>query len=356
MHESSSPSIAESHLFRVIRNISIVHSALLLIFSSSLVGYGSWILVWATDLKIFDVILNYYYFSYAPPLMVACGLLCFILVAVGCCAACVDDVHLLLSTIILDLVGCVLLLSVGVCALLANKNLYSGLDDAMVVAVTKYYGINQDIQRNLELTRAIDNLQLQLGCCGVQGERNSSVSWFLYRHSSTWYRVHHRLDFGPPFVPDSCCVTKGQMGGILRREAARANFDELVNRNVCVGLSPVPSASGPVFTAPTASRPRLITQDNIYLNQQGCLTVASERFSRYTSALIGLGFAGGVYLAIGVIMGFVMLYELETRQVNKSAGLCGTASSVGSSKTFDSRATGDDSFPGTKDYPLSYRI
>ncbi|KAL7063929.1 hypothetical protein AAHC03_05007 [Spirometra sp. Aus1] len=97
MHESSSPSIAESHLFRVIRNIFIVHSALLLIISSSLVGYGSWILVWATDLKIFDVILNYYYFSYAPPLMVACGLLCFILVAVGCCAACVEDVHLLLS-------------------------------------------------------------------------------------------------------------------------------------------------------------------------------------------------------------------------------------------------------------------
>ncbi|KAL7063924.1 hypothetical protein AAHC03_05008 [Spirometra sp. Aus1] len=146
------------------------------------------------------------------------------------------------------------------------------------------------------------------------------------------------------------------MGGILRREAARANFDELVNRNVCVGLSPVPFASGPVFTAPIASRPRLITQDNIYLNQQGCLTVASERFSRYTSALVGLGFAGSVYLAIGVIMGFVMLYELETRQMNKSAGGWGTASYVDSSKTFDSRATGDDSFPGTTDFPLSYRI
>ncbi|VDN10392.1 unnamed protein product [Dibothriocephalus latus] len=331
MFENFPSSVTESRLIRIVRNISIAHSTLLLILSSGLVGYGSWILVWANDLKTFDVILNYYYLSYAPPLMVACGLLCFILVVVGCCSVCVEDVHLLLS-------------------------LYSGLDDAMFVAITKYYGINQDIERNRELTTAVDNLQLQLGCCGVQGERNSSLSWFLYQHSSAWYRVRHKFDYGPPFVPNSCCVTKGQVGGILRREAARANFDEIVNRNVCVGLAPVPFASRAIFTAPTASRPRFITQDNIYLNQQGCLTVASERLYRYTSVLVGLGFAGSVYLAIGVVLGFVMLYELETHRTHNSANPPGTPSSSGCSKKFDSRATGDDEFSGTKVYPISCRI
>ncbi|KAF7258469.1 hypothetical protein EG68_04501 [Paragonimus skrjabini miyazakii] len=270
-------------------------------------------LLWANEYALFEYITQTSYYTSGRILLLTTSLLAASSALFGCCIINTESSKLLLTHTVL--ITFLLAMSFGttVCGFYLLNEVRFDLHKSLTTGITKYYGINQFVERNIQLTHVIDEIQLTFRCCGVSGERNSETSWYMYRNQSSWYYIKNEnvTTDSPPFVPESCCAYDSEWNNLRALEEAKTNFGNILDREACVGLKKLSSNE---IIAPRAVMPRNVTRTNRYLHERGCLTVVYSDFKHYALLLAGFGLGGCIFMLIGFVLSSLLLWRIEYEQ------------------------------------------
>ncbi|CAH8561304.1 unnamed protein product [Heterobilharzia americana] len=235
-----------------------------------LVGLACWLLIWTIKFSEFETIMKTYYFSSGKLLLLISSIFGAVVVVFAYCIVNVESPTLLLIHLICNFILIAAFLSVSVCGFLLMVQLDDDLSTKFTLAITKYYGINMSLRRNVDLTKTVDEIQFKFKCCGTYGEQSSNFSWYIYRGSSAWFYVTQVQDskFPRQYVPESCCVLKDNYFELNSFSELQMKNDGFLNRDICVGYQ---SLSARDDTAPRIDNPGYITRSNTYLYERGVL-------------------------------------------------------------------------------------
>nr|CAH8849741.1 unnamed protein product [Trichobilharzia regenti] len=158
-------------------------------------------------------------------------------------------------------------LSVSVCGYMLLLQLENELPTKFTLALTKYYGVNMSLRRNVDITMTVDEIQFKFKCCGTYGQQSSNSSWYIYRKSSVWYLVTQEKASKSQlqYVPESCCVLKDKYFEFNSFTELQLKSDVFLDREICVGYK---SLSARDDIAPRIDNPGYITRSNAYLHEQ----------------------------------------------------------------------------------------
>lgn len=128
-------------------------------------------------------------FKSAANILIAAGALVMIIGAIGCCGVMKENKWLLLLYSFLVLMIFILEIASGIMAYAQRDEVISKIESMVNSAITKDYGQTN----HKKLTKAIDNAQQDLKCCGVSGPSD----W----KNSSWYKNSGKSES----YPESCC-------------------------------------------------------------------------------------------------------------------------------------------------------
>ncbi|XP_059153744.1 tetraspanin-7-like [Physella acuta] len=127
----------------------------------------------------------------APYVLIGVGAVIVLIGSLGCC--CTIKGHSLLLYMFCGFLFVVFVveLSAGIALLVYRGKLEKGFKDGLSEAIKRY-----DVKGEGEITRALDELQAKLVCCGIQ----NYTDWF-----NSPYSIKEQQPFS---VPESCCKVK----------------------------------------------------------------------------------------------------------------------------------------------------
>ncbi|KAK4471363.1 hypothetical protein MN116_004797 [Schistosoma mekongi] len=296
-----------------LKNTLVAHQILYLLLMAILVGLSCWLLLWTTRFNGFETIMKTYYFSSGKLILLLSSILGAGVAVFGYCIFNVSSPILLLTHIICNFILILAFLSVSVCGFLLLLQLDFEFANKFTSTITKYYGINLSLRRNLDLTVTVDEIQSKFKCCGTYGERSSNYSWFLYRGSSTWFYVTQKLDSKSTvqYVPESCCVLKDQNLRFNNFLELQSKNDVFLDREICIGYKSLTTRDD---TAPRIDNPAYTARSNTYLYEKGCVTVVKQEYQQYAIMLAASGTTALVLSIFGFIISWVLLFHIEYQQ------------------------------------------
>ncbi|KAH8875971.1 hypothetical protein EWB00_003991 [Schistosoma japonicum] len=296
-----------------LKNTLVAHQILYLLLMAILVGLACWLLIWTVQFNEFETIMKTYYFSSGKLILLLSSIVGAGVAVFGYCIFNVSSPILLLTHIICNFILISAFLSVSVCGFLLLLQLDFDFANKFTLAITKYYGINLSLRRNVGLTTAVDEIQSKFECCGTFGEKSSNYSWFLYKGSSTWFYVTQKLDSKSvvQYVPDSCCVLKDRNLRFNNFLELQMKNDVFLDRETCIGYKSLATRDD---TAPRIDNPAYITRSNTYLYEKGCVSVVKQEYQKYALMLAASGTTALVLSIVGFIISSVLLFHIEYQQ------------------------------------------
>ncbi|CAH8849824.1 unnamed protein product [Trichobilharzia szidati] len=304
---------AQTNVSVWLKNSLIAHHMLFLVLMATLIGLACWLLIWTIRFSQFETILKTYYFSSGKLILLLSSIFGAGVVVFGYCIFNVESPMLLLIHIICTFILVAAFLSVSVCGYMLLLQLEYELPTKFTQAITKYYGVNMSLRRNVDITMTVDEIQFKFKCCGTYGQQSSNSSWYIYRKSSVWYLVTQEKASKSPlqYVPESCCVLKDKYFEFNSFTELQLKSDVFLDRDICVGYK---SLSARDDIAPRIDNPGYITQSNAYLHEQGCITVVKQDYRQYAIMLAASGTTALVLSIIGLIISFALLSHIEYQQ------------------------------------------
>ncbi|KAH8875976.1 hypothetical protein KSF78_0004818 [Schistosoma japonicum] len=275
-----------------LKNTLVAHQILYLLLMAILVGLACWLLIWTVQFNEFETIMKTYYFSSGKLILLLSSIVGAGVAVFGYCIFNVSSPILLLTHIICNFILISAFLSVSVCGFLLLLQLDFDFANKFTLAITKYYGINLSLRRNVGLTTAVDEIQSKFECCGTFGEKSNSKSVVQY-------------------VPDSCCVLKDRNLRFNNFLELQMKNDVFLDRETCIGYKSLATRDD---TAPRIDNPAYITRSNTYLYEKGCVSVVKQEYQKYALMLAASGTTALVLSIVGFIISSVLLFHIEYQQ------------------------------------------
>jgi len=121
--------------------------------------------------------------SGAPIVLIGIGVVIFFIAFFGCCGAWKENYCMVTTFAILISLIIIVEIAAAIAGYIFRNKISNVVQDSLTEMITNYNNSTEDFKK------AVDNLQEDLKCCGV----NSSADWKNYRPNGN-------------SVPDSCCV------------------------------------------------------------------------------------------------------------------------------------------------------
>ncbi|VDQ09828.1 unnamed protein product [Trichobilharzia regenti] len=191
------------------------------------------------------------------------------------------------------------------------------LPTKFTLALTKYYGVNMSLRRNVDITMTVDEIQFKV--CKVQKLYDKyslnvvvlMVNNLVILHGIFIENQAFASKSQLQYVPESCCVLKDKYFEFNSFTELQLKSDVFLDREICVGYK---SLSARDDIAPRIDNPGYITRSNAYLHEQGCVTVVKQDYRQYAIMLAASGTTALVLSIIGLIISFALLSHIEYQQ------------------------------------------
>ncbi|KAL5013669.1 hypothetical protein ScPMuIL_007939 [Solemya velum] len=211
--------------------------------------------------------------------LIVTGCVVIIISFLGCCGSIKEVKCMLMGFFVLLLILFITFLIGGILAYTLRSKIESFTLKQMRVSLNSSYGFD------LELTDAWDSMQKLFGCCGVQGEINSTESWAYYKTYTYWFS-NQTVD--RQYVPDSCCKAPG----------------DTPNRTKCIGHASV-------RIAPVAGPPVTPMKENDQLMTEGCFNALLRFVEDNTKVLSGVAVGIAVLMVLGMTFALCLYRRIQ---------------------------------------------
>ncbi|XP_041358502.1 CD151 antigen-like [Gigantopelta aegis] len=262
----------------------IIFNVLLFLVGGAVIGVGVYTLLTEFGAQEMSVLLGDELYVAGVYTLIVGGVVVIIIAFLGCCGAFIENKCILGFYGVLMLLTLICFIAVCILGFVFRGQIKVQLKKEAETTLIYKYGVDLESSLNVRVTKAWDDAQVKLKCCGVTGDVNSTRSWAVYKLNSTWFSESTAAN--KSYVPESCCKPN--------RDIA-----------VCTGLAAIDGA--PVLGPPINSS--MSANDNLYTD--GCYDKTVDHLDKYAMIIGYIGVATIIVMVLGLIFAFCLCRQLN---------------------------------------------